>query len=106
MGEILVKHVPILELMFDGAGATWDGWFNRDRLRKTPWNDLYYEEMNYFEIQHSDEGYREWFINRNYGGCGSDSGWLVVFSNDYDGCEWEINNRQAYGGILYAKTHH
>jgi len=39
---------------------------------------------------------RDFFINRNYGGCDVDSGWLVVEGWDGCCCSWESPNTIRY----------
>ena len=44
------------------------------------------------------------YINRNYGGCGVDAGWLCI-NDDSDNCAWgQIAAGKSYPQILYSKT--
>ena len=47
---------------------------------------------------------RRWFVNENYGGCGSDTGWFVVEdATSSKPCGWETSRQSAAGrGFLYS----
>ncbi|XP_068726004.1 uncharacterized protein [Montipora capricornis] len=92
-GGSLVK-----ELMFDAKGTDKLNWFAKSKLTGTlPWNDIEKETTNYFAIEGDPGNNRRFFINRSYGGCPNDMGWMVVSKA---GCEWE----KAFGEyvILYS----
>ena len=88
-----------IELIFNASGANPEDWFSVDRLITSPWSDIKTEEKNFFSLSGDcqDLECRSFLINRRYGGCGVDAGWLVTGSTH---CDWE----KARGGriILYS----
>lgn len=81
-GGLFVK-----EFMFDVKGIDKFNWFVKSKLIGILlWNDIGKEIINYFFIE-GDFGNNCWFfINRSYGGCLNDMGWMVV---SMVVCEWE-----------------
>lgn len=88
---------------FDAAGTTKSNWFESSRLQSSSYMDLPTGPFNRFSIagDNSKGTGRRWFINRNYDGCGSDNGWLVV-DNDMNLCSWEANQGAPAIRILYS----
>jgi cysteine-rich repeat protein len=88
---------------FAAAGTSKWSWFDSSRLLASSYDDLPAGPFNRFSIAGDNwKGTgRRWFINRNYDGCGSDNGWLIV---DTDGnfCSWEANNGSPAIRILYS----
>ncbi|XP_035669067.1 uncharacterized protein LOC118411132 [Branchiostoma floridae] len=71
------------ELIFNGTNTDKFNWFSKSNLLSSPWSDIYTETQNVFSIQgiqHSNIGIRSrsFYINRNWGGCDNDEGWLLV----------------------------
>ncbi|XP_019644822.1 PREDICTED: uncharacterized protein LOC109485578 [Branchiostoma belcheri] len=88
----LIQGAEIRELIFNGVNSDKFSWFSRDRLMYSPWTDLPTETYNFFSIQGetNPQARRSFFINRNYGGCPADAGWLVVVETGPQGsCDWE-----------------
>ncbi|XP_035677290.1 uncharacterized protein LOC118416308 [Branchiostoma floridae] len=100
--------MEIRDLIFNGTGSNKDNWFSKSRLISSPWTDLKTEQTNYFSIAgsahpHSSRRYyRRFFINRNYGGCPADRGWLVVLDGYSNYCLWERRN-SGNPRILFSK---
>lgn len=90
----------VKELKFDARGTDKFNWFRVEKLTNSPWNDIKKEPRNYFSII-GDNGLakRRFFINRNYGGCPNDHGWMVIIG---PACDWE-KRRQQLHMILYSK---
>ena len=89
----------VKELNFNAAGSDKLNWFRKNKLTNTPWADVITEYQNYFTLDQTDENARrEFYINRNYGGCPEDAGWLVITGHH---CDYE----KHYGEntILYSK---
>ena len=61
-----------------------------------PWRNVKTEVQNSFSIQGLTN--RNFFINRNYGGCHVDTGWLCITSYP---CKWE--KRYGVNAVLYSK---
>jgi hypothetical protein len=93
---------------FDAVESTSLDWFSPARYLHTrsTWQDIHTRswtgvnsnDLNgvYFSI---DTTTRHWYINNNWGGCSSDSGWLTA--THYGDCAWESS---AEVRILYSPT--
>lgn len=86
-----------VRLVFDGRGTDHLTFFTLDRLLVTPFTDLPsgYNPGHrgaFFSIAGDEQAaaLRRFFINKNYGGCHMDEGWLLVTELDSDfSCAWE-----------------
>ena len=85
----------------DAATTTSTTWFTNTRLTASSYPDLPAGPFNYYAIAGDAANGRRWFINRNYGGCPADAGWLIVDSAA-DPCSWETNVNAPAMRILYA----
>jgi hypothetical protein len=85
----------------DGATTNSTSWFTNARLTASSYVDLPAGPFNYYAIAGDAANGRRWFINRNYGGCPADAGWLIVDSAA-DPCSWETNVNAPAMRILYA----
>ena len=91
-------EVEKVSLKFDAKSSSYLNWFSASKLLSSPWTDVKSERKNYFAIQGGCHPVcRSFFINRNYGGCGADAGWLVIAGK---ACAWEKKN--SYPSILYS----
>ncbi|XP_078352110.1 uncharacterized protein LOC144636783 [Oculina patagonica] len=91
----------VKELKFNAQGSDKLNWFSVDKLTESPWNDVKTEPRNVFSIAGSID--RNFFINRNYGGCEVDAGWMVITGPH---CDWEkrfLNEMPNGNVILYSK---
>ena len=87
---------------FDGKMSTSISWFTNTKLISSSYMDLPAGPFNYFAILGDNANGRNWFINRQYGGCGVDAGWLVLDTTP-DPCTWESNNNKVSPlRIVYA----
>lgn len=68
-------------------------------LLDSSWTDITAESKNFFSIVGDSNYARRFFIERNYGGCASDNGWVVADSGN-DPCSWETASDDIR--ILYA----
>jgi hypothetical protein len=75
-------------LRFNGAGSNRTNWFALARVLSATWTDLASQGQNFFQIEGLGNFGRHWFINRNYGGCPADTGWLVVNGSSEITCDW------------------
>ncbi|CAL1546478.1 unnamed protein product, partial [Lymnaea stagnalis] len=95
-----VKHV-----LFDGSGSTYLNWFDRNRVKDSPWIDLKTKSANIFSIAgEASPSYnliRKFIIHHSYSGCPNDVGWFVAIDNQNVYCPWEKNN--AFPMFLYAE---
>ena len=87
------------ELLFNATGTDKVTWFSEGNMVSSSWTDIKTEPTNYFSIQGDDSLERSFFINRNYGGCPKDAGWLVVVGGF--SCSWESSAAHQYK-ILYS----
>ena len=88
------------ELKFNAKGSDKLNWFSLSRLSQSPWSDIKSEPKNYFSIVGEPRHGRHFFVNRNYGGCNVDSGWMLVSGPD---CTWETRFLPRKNIILYSK---
>ncbi|KAJ7327798.1 Saccharopine dehydrogenase [Desmophyllum pertusum] len=91
---------PAMELKFNTAGSDKLNWFSLPRLVDSPWTDIDTEPKNAFSIQGLDG--RNFFINKSYGGCNVDAGWLAVTSPDTH-CNWETRFLPRKNVVIYSK---
>lgn len=98
--SIVVGGREVKYFRFDGKGSSVVNWFDASRVASSSYTDVSaMMEKNHFSIAGDASTHREWFINRNYGGCEIDAGWLVA---DWapDPCPWEAAHPDT--AILYA----
>lgn len=79
--------------------------FSASNLTGTTYTDLGSFSGNFFS-QNGDPGNgRRWFVNQNYGGCGADTGWIVV-EDALSGkpCGWEQSNQNATSNREFLYT--
>ncbi len=86
---------------FAVSGVDRSAWFSLASLQASTWTDIASQGVNYFQIQGSGNYGRHWFVNRNYGGCPTDTGWLVVNGSSERTCDW--STRVAPVSIMYAR---
>ena len=88
---------------FDGKMSTSISWFTNTKLTGSSYMDLPAGPFNFFSIlgDGPNNAGRRFFINRNYGGCNVDAGWLVLDTAP-DPCAWDTNKNAAAIRILYA----
>ena len=85
-------------MMFDATGSDRLSWFSRDKLMGTlPWADIK-GPHNFFSIKGDPRYGRRFFINKAYGGCPRDEGWMVIAGPP---CDWE--KKFGKNAILYSK---
>ncbi|XP_078579894.1 A disintegrin and metalloproteinase with thrombospondin motifs 20-like [Branchiostoma floridae x Branchiostoma japonicum] len=111
-GSLNIQQVKIvlesssgnIELIFDGQSTDKFSWFSKSRLVSSPWNDIDTEPQNYFSVEGDASAKRSFYINRNYGGCGVDAGWLMVADEGPDGvCTWERTSEDNAPLIMFSK---
>ncbi|XP_029211738.2 uncharacterized protein LOC114975714 isoform X2 [Acropora millepora] len=95
----------VKELLFNAAASKYSNWFEKARLKSAPgWNNIWRHPQNYFNMY----GYcgnlgpnqcRFFFINRHFGGCSVDKGWLMY--TEHNVCHYESGSRHAT--VQYSK---
>ncbi|XP_066302809.1 uncharacterized protein [Branchiostoma lanceolatum] len=110
--SLTVKRVKITleasdgdkKFIFDGLGSDKSSWFTKSRLISSPYSDISTEPQNIFSIIGEDSVKRRFYINRNYGGCNNDRGWMVVADGGPSGfCTWERASTSEHPHVLYSK---
>ncbi|XP_064601377.1 uncharacterized protein LOC135467535 [Liolophura sinensis] len=89
----------VVRLSFNGLGTTALTWFAKSQLLTSPWTDIQWAPVNYFNIEGTG-GDRRFFINSKYSttSCYGDEGWFVVLDAS-DICGW--SQRSAYPAFSY-----
>ncbi|XP_041476506.1 uncharacterized protein LOC121424795 [Lytechinus variegatus] len=80
--------VEMRSLTFETSGTSRTNWFHTNYMSYAPYSDIYTDTKNYQSM--AGTGHRRFFINRHYGGCSGDAGWVVI--SDYgssSGCTWD-----------------
>ena len=90
--------VEKLALKFNGTSSDIWSWFSASALLESPYQDVK-DGHNFFGIKGDERLSRYFFINKNYGSCPNDAGWLVVVGGKT--CEWE--KRYQPQVVLYSK---
>lgn len=88
----------VKEVKFNAQGTNNLNWFSASKLIDSSWKDVKSQPKNIFSIPGRDN--RNFFINRNYGGCSRDAGWMGITSNP---CKWETRFLPRKNVILYSK---
>eukprot|EP00745_Piridium_sociabile_P027934 TRINITY_DN44962_c0_g1_i5.p1 TRINITY_DN44962_c0_g1~~TRINITY_DN44962_c0_g1_i5.p1 ORF type:complete len:253 (+),score=50.84 TRINITY_DN44962_c0_g1_i5:159-917(+) len=105
--SVMKAGKEVAYIRFNGTGSTALSWFSAKRVMDSTWTDLTSQPHNYFSIkghfipgQHS----RRFYVNRNYGSCPGDLGWLSVQDQQYDVCSWgNLDDARPFPAILYSK---
>lgn len=88
----------VKEMMFDATGSDKLSWFSRDKLTGTlPWADIK-GSSDHFSIKGDTTYSRRFFINKAYGRCTGDIGWMAIGGTV---CDWE--KKFGHNAILYSK---
>jgi hypothetical protein len=96
----------MIRFVFNARLSSSTNWFSKSHLISSPYSDIDSSPQNYFSLLgHTGKGSsfnldRNFFINRNFGGCPNDTGWLAVISGEEDVCSWA---RGKYIRILYSQ---
>jgi hypothetical protein len=88
-------------MRFNAAGSDRTNWFRLATLQAATWTDLAAQGQNFFQIAGGGNYGRHWFVNRTYGGCPVDSGWLVVNGTSERTCDW--STRVSPVALMYAR---
>ncbi|XP_046560736.1 uncharacterized protein LOC124269751 [Haliotis rubra] len=97
----------VKRLEFNGAGTTLTNWLSKRKLLSSSWKDLTKRSYTNFFSLEGAKTYRRWYINRNWGGCYNDRGWLIVKDSKYHVCNYDVGTsypRIGYSDISTAKV--
>lgn len=89
----------VKELKFNAHGSDKLNWFSNPKLTYSSWINIKTEPNNVFSIAGLSE--RHFFINRSYGGCPHDYGWLAVTGWH---CDWEKHYLPLKNVVIYCKS--
>lgn len=90
----------VKELNFNAQRTNNLNWFSASKLIDSSWRDMKSESKNVFSISGLSRDNRNFFINKNYGGCSKDAGWMGITSHY---CKWETRFLPRKNVILYSK---
>lgn len=88
----------VKEVKFNARGTNNLNWFSASKLTDSSWKDMKSQPKNIVSIPGRHN--RNFFINRNYGGCSRDAGWMGITSCY---CKWETRFLPRKNVILYSK---
>lgn len=94
--------VKTIEYMVNPGDASTNGWMTQSNIISSDWAGVKPGmTSNYFSVEGDAGGNRRMFIQKEYGGCEIDNGWLVVQTMRRDNmCPWEADGKQPL--IYYA----
>lgn len=75
----------VKELNFNAQRTNNLNWFSASKLIDSSWRDVKSESKNVFSISGLSRDNRNFFINKNYGGCSKDAGWWVSLPTTANG---------------------
>jgi len=94
--EAVTAGAPVAWIDFDTTSTTTTSWFAAAQITSSSWTDLAAGPFNYFSIAGDAANGRRFFVNKNYGGCGADVGWLSVNSGASAPCAWNTTYTVTY----------
>jgi len=86
-----------------GVGETIANFYSTTYLTGSNYTDLSSFSGNFFSYSGDQTNGRGWFVNQNYGGCGSDTGWFDVDFGSKP-CSWETTRDNATSGRGFLYT--
>ena len=98
----------VAHVMFDGKNTDLKNWFDKKNVLTSSWPDLTSKQS--YRLFSIDGDYRpaqldrRFFINKSYGGCPKDLGYMVVINSgtqEGKGCLWD--SHATYPQFLYSK---
>jgi len=94
-------------LKYNGSYSTNVSWFNQLTLLDSSWTDILsytsYQPYMYWSIEGDSDSTRRFYIERNYGGCPSDFGWIIAESGLMV-CSYEQGHNQPWIAFANATT--
>ena len=89
-------------VVFNAVGSSITDWFQSTRVIASSWSDVTARgTYNVFSITGHLSHLRRFHINKLYGGCSNDKGYLVVSDIKGGGCQWDSHS--IYPQFLYSK---
>lgn len=102
--ELNIQGDTVGFIEFDGRDSNYSNWFHNSRILNSSWTDMHKSQTyNVFAIEQTSRYERNFFINKNYGGCSNDSGWFVVKDGNLTNpCDWD--KQTTYPQFLYSQN--
>jgi len=99
---------PVVDILFNGKNSNFNNWFSKNRVIRVVRGPNVKRNTKYNYWSLTGSGWRHFFVNLQYGGCGKDKGLLVV-TDRRDGC-WKTwmggkgwqGGKGGYPRFLYA----
>ncbi|KAL5007023.1 hypothetical protein ScPMuIL_015829 [Solemya velum] len=87
-------------IVFNGTDSNMFNWFHQSRILTSSWSDLTVgATYNKFSIE--GDMTRRFFINKQYGGCPNDLGWMSLLDpGKGHGCDWDTQD--SYPAFLHS----
>jgi hypothetical protein len=79
-------------VIFNSASSTKDNFMSSSAIASSTFAGITTGTFNFFGVEADTGNSRHWFINRAYGGCNVDYGYLVVKGNVSNPCAWDQAN--------------
>jgi hypothetical protein len=103
--SMMIGGVEQAFIQFDTAATTKQNFFALGNVTASSWPSLTGDIFNFFSIAGDSGIDRHWFVERNYGGCGNDRGYMVVLDGRAGSCTWETSRvGPGLGDRLLAYT--
>ncbi|XP_076450150.1 uncharacterized protein LOC143286462 [Babylonia areolata] len=102
--SLYVNGSEVAFFEFSAVGENYINWFKAEKLTNSSYTDVLTEPKNYCSIQgHTTK--RRFYINRNFGGCPADRGWLIVWDGA-DPCRptWGADPPYPVVGYMHGNT--
>ncbi|KAK3797614.1 hypothetical protein RRG08_054640 [Elysia crispata] len=86
---IIHKGKMVKTNFFNGERTNYLDWFQPEYLLNSSWYDLPIGSQHFFSIIGNPDLKRRFYIERNFGACTDDAGWVVVSNKPPRPCPWE-----------------
>ncbi|CAI9742321.1 Hypothetical predicted protein [Octopus vulgaris] len=80
------NQTAVVNMVFDGRNTSIESWFSREKLKSSPWSDVFSASVNLFAME-GFHGRRRFYMSSLHNDCGGDSGWFMVVQSSY--CPFE-----------------
>ncbi|CAI9742324.1 Hypothetical predicted protein [Octopus vulgaris] len=80
------NQTAVVNMVFDGRNTSIESWFSREKLKSSPWSDVFSASVNLFSME-GFHGRRRFYMSSLHNECGGDSGWFMVVQSSY--CPFE-----------------
>ncbi|XP_064638157.1 uncharacterized protein LOC135494240 [Lineus longissimus] len=109
--SVISSNAEVAYMSFNGKDTDKMSWFSAQHLLNSSWTDLKGGPHNIFSIKGDDvtrNGHphgRRFFVNKGYGGCDRDYGWLMVLDTAGPSTDcYKAYEKPPIPGILYPAS--